>query len=1792
MLILCLELIIFLSSISEFRYQLEDRWQQEANRLGKAKLDHSEVRAVGDIASFPPIQRHYYETVVPSDAVVQDTSCASRLVIGGDEVMKLAKRPLDLIGLDTMVVLHTEKTVTLGQLPFDLSRHKDAQSAVAKDLLQRLEGDVKAYASMTAQEEVFDFRGLENVDLLTESTFDYAPLHALFDKLQSALSSLVEADHCKACRELHNAVEVANRPSEAADEEEAVQRLRFHLRRCARQHGQIEPNLLTRALMSSSAASDLRRMNPFLPDQEVTHLLEGLPSILLRFNRVAHANRALACLGRLRYLVSKLESSLTSLDSTSSNAMMMVDFGASQPSKQGTSDKQSSINNLTRRVEQSAKALVTQLLSDRHYVTDDGQRAWVDPRFLVFEYAFDILLRARQVEMVRSFVTATLEGDGRVQQMIMGAGKTTVIGPLLTLLLADGDRLVAQVMPSALLDMSRNVLRRCFTCPLLPKRVYTLSFDRSVDDSAELVRALCAKLSAAEKGRGVVVAAPEAIKSLMLKLVEQLHAIEEVDLEALLPNNSSRHNRESVRLRDAMIRRSDMADALVPVLDLWSRALLVMDEVDVLLHPLRSELNFPVGHKVPIDLGAQRWNLPFFMLDVLVSLDSEERRGNTSKVKRPCEATEGESDELILALKHALSDGYNSHALQRQPHLVLLDYRWYSRVLRPVVAEWVMSWLLREATPLSLLAKEDILKYLTCSIDDLEALRRKVEGFDVSTIKLLNLARSWVLTLLPHVLSKIHRVGFGILRPSDLSMVDPKSPPSRKLLAVPFVGKDVPSRASEFAHPDVLIGLSILAYRYDGMRLSDVQRLSSQLKQDLSRQVGPRTMRPAAQTFDGWLDALRFFATKPSASSLSIKAVAMTDGDEVCMEAPKLKRTPSAVGRDAVEVLPLALFQPTDPVQLGRLHHCIGEYAPSIHYYLRQHVFPALMNFQATKISACGHELGSSILFGKRIGFSGTPSNLLPMDLGDCQYEPGSDGRVLSVLTNPSVVNIEQKHSWSAKMLLVDVATAYERTQVPVHALIDTGALITGMDNLAVASFLLENLNPKLFDGVVYLDSSDRQMILMRGNQGRAAPLAQVGLPPERRFTFYDQVHTTGMDIKQGPSANAVLTVGKDMTFRDYAQGAFRMRQIGQGQTLTLYLIPEVTNRMQDELEMSNSRSTNALVDVPAWLLLNSMKMEALQFIQLSQQELQNVWRKEALSKLLHEATTPKSREPMDRLRRFEHEKKNKGLRSCVELFREPLGVLHDISPHVPQNSFFADKVDALVAQHAHFAPPGSKGAERIMAVQQKTLDSKSQSKSNSSEMAMETMVVNEAEAEAEEEAEEEAEQEEQKMSAFGRDDEQANPWNISELTAMGSASNDGSHPFYSLSKFQAVKDQPLLQLPSPLLFSDNYFRPRWIGLGERRLKNVVFILEVMRPVADFPVRMAALHSELTATGDYDPNEAAAEALKRLLNPLEQAKTQDGERYLAVLSLAEGETIRRALHISGSNMKLALRTLDGGLDYAVDSSTDFEPVNKTSPTYQELGASMQCLRFLNCDMYFTSQEMDLLLHGLSRSVINDRIAFFSSCQRLRRRERCVWRDTPLARAFTASEEWSLLHVRSLLQQMSTALKRKKAVAWDLLLRFGESSSEDEDPTLELSGLQRLCATLSLGFSPADVAMVAASFSSSSSSSSSSASGRISVKGFADMFDVPLGDRLSGTGSTKIQVDETEATPRTWDCTSCGCQNPAFEIMCEQCGFGWNGQREVPPDKWACGTCSFFNGKAQYYCEICNRARPDLGTVRF
>jgi hypothetical protein len=49
-----------------------------------------------------------------------------------------------------------------------------------------------------------------------------------------------------------------------------------------------------------------------------------------------------------------------------------------------------------------------------------------------------------------------------------------------------------------------------------------------------------------------------------------------------------------------------------------------------------------------------------------------------------------------------------------------------------------------------------------------QAMRDTVQGaLHAKSIKLLNMASDWVRSVMPHVLSKINRVSFGLLQPTD-----------------------------------------------------------------------------------------------------------------------------------------------------------------------------------------------------------------------------------------------------------------------------------------------------------------------------------------------------------------------------------------------------------------------------------------------------------------------------------------------------------------------------------------------------------------------------------------------------------------------------------------------------------------------------------------------------------------------------------------------------------------------------------------------------------------------------------------------------------------------------------------------------------------------------------------------------------------------------------------------------------------------------------------------------------------
>ena len=70
-------------------------------------------------------------------------------------------------------------------------------------------------------------------------------------------------------------------------------------------------------------------------------------------------------------------------------------------------------------------------------------------------------------------------------------------------------------------------------------------------------------------------------------------------------------------MRPQLAAQARVAVAIVKELQ---QSLLILDEVDLILHPLKSELNWPLGARAPLDFTAAtnptglRWRVPYLLL--------------------------------------------------------------------------------------------------------------------------------------------------------------------------------------------------------------------------------------------------------------------------------------------------------------------------------------------------------------------------------------------------------------------------------------------------------------------------------------------------------------------------------------------------------------------------------------------------------------------------------------------------------------------------------------------------------------------------------------------------------------------------------------------------------------------------------------------------------------------------------------------------------------------------------------------------------------------------------------------------------------------------------------------------------------------------------------------------------------------------------------------------------------------------------------------------------------------------
>jgi len=480
--------------------------------------------------------------VVPS---IQDYSLAQRELFRGVEtgsvekegailardVSILSKMPLK--GFISYVKPRTRSSQQLepvsAELPFDISYHPSSATHVGQAILDRLRAECNSFAESENNRLTYCLGQLFESDVkqyvsspeCPELSTTVSQVGKLLDELRarqvadetyvaSAISTVLTMVNSNGHQDVKvDPCELGTDPLErpltsSTNPMKDYSPVSWEAFLCARHGGkevQIRFEYLVAVLLSSRSVHDLQNINPFLTPDLIAAVFDLTVHIMFHVNRIGQVIR---CIDQ----GSKLLSMLTGL-SQKVSAMQSLDAGARVRAK----------DLLSSSIALQAAALSNELMCSRFFVgppSDEspvGSALVYDPRFLVFEFIYNIVLRKSQVELIHTFIVALKEGRSPVHQMIMGAGKTTVVGPLLALLLADGNTLVTQVCPSALLDFSRSVLRSRFSA-IIHKPIYTFSFDRFSPVPMDLYK----KLVKAKERRAVLITTPTAIKSFFSKI--------------------------------------------------------------------------------------------------------------------------------------------------------------------------------------------------------------------------------------------------------------------------------------------------------------------------------------------------------------------------------------------------------------------------------------------------------------------------------------------------------------------------------------------------------------------------------------------------------------------------------------------------------------------------------------------------------------------------------------------------------------------------------------------------------------------------------------------------------------------------------------------------------------------------------------------------------------------------------------------------------------------------------------------------------------------------------------------------------------------------------------------------------------------------------------------------------------------------------------------------------------------------------------------------------------------------
>eukprot|EP00755_Sulcionema_specki_P008255 Sspe_Gene.40443::Locus_19530_Transcript_1_1_Confidence_1.000_Length_7240::g.40443::m.40443 len=304
--------------------------------------------------------------------------------MAAQEMQRFSRIPLDVLHIDGLVLRlgrdELGRKQMSSKLPFDLRSYPAAKSFVAEAMLERLEKDMSEFAHRSNNEKVPQLRYMSKglVQAMQSGDVSQRDVVSMLGRIEESVLQAKKVDERYVEMALNGLELGANWVPEGPDGDV------FRLGREAGWEVRITHDFLFAALLSTRGVEDLQKLNPFLSEVQCRELLD------LVAYAVMHAGR----LGQLN-VVRREVAALAG----------MVKSG------RGAGDAALS---------QKADLIASLLCQERTFVSQEGGAMVYDPRFLIFEFIWNILLRGRQVEMVRDFLQAHRQGSSHIKQMIMG----------------------------------------------------------------------------------------------------------------------------------------------------------------------------------------------------------------------------------------------------------------------------------------------------------------------------------------------------------------------------------------------------------------------------------------------------------------------------------------------------------------------------------------------------------------------------------------------------------------------------------------------------------------------------------------------------------------------------------------------------------------------------------------------------------------------------------------------------------------------------------------------------------------------------------------------------------------------------------------------------------------------------------------------------------------------------------------------------------------------------------------------------------------------------------------------------------------------------------------------------------------------------------------------------------------------------------------------------------------------------------------------------------------------------